>query len=309
MCSEYNPELDTFANMASKGKDHNTVGSCHLLLWIVFVISFLKMQPGHCLPSVKLQRSIDTSSYHSYTELTQFLYDMHSKYPSLTKLHNIGTSVEGRTLWAIQISDNVNDVEAGEPMLRYVGNMHGNEAVGREILIYLIQYLLENYSDPRVGEIVNSTNIYIMPTMNPDGFEAAIEGKCTGETGRNNANNADLNRDFPDQFRTGKEKSVQPETKAMMAWLTKPDMKFVLSINFHGGSVVASYPFDGSKSEESMYSVSPDDDVFKYLAKLYASNHKTMSNGNACNDDEFLDGITNGAQWYSLSGMYQYNVV
>lgn len=82
----------------------------------------------------------------------------------------------------------------------------------------------------------------------------------------------------------------------------------MLSGNFHGGTVVASYPFDDSKTHKSsgIYSKSADDEVFKYLAKAYASNHPIMKTGTPnCPGEEketFKDGITNGAQWYDVEG-------
>lgn len=58
-------------------------------------------------------------------------------------------------------------------------------------------------------------------------------------------------------------------------------------------------------SQESKESLTPDDDVFRYLAKRYAALHPTMYLGRDCNDNswkKFDDGITNGAAWYETEG-------
>ncbi|KFQ71950.1 Carboxypeptidase D, partial [Phaethon lepturus] len=82
------------------------------------------------------------------------------------------------------------------------------------------------------------------------------------------------------------------------------------------GSVVASYPYDDSPTHKptGVYSKSADDEVFKYLAKAYASHHPIMRTGKPnCPGEEgetFQDGITNGAQWYDVEGgMQDYNYV
>ena len=151
-----------------------------------------------------------------------------------------------------------------------------------------------------------------MPSLNPDGFEMAQEGKCyqRSNTGRNNAKNVDLNRNFPDQFHDKMDRESllrgrQPETLAAMKWIVSNP--FVLSGNLHGGSVVASYPFDDSprgalSSWQTYYSKSPDDQMFRRLATIYASHHETMKTGKVCPGDNFKNGITNGAQWYDVPG-------
>ena len=67
---------------------------------------------------------------------------------------------------------------------------------------------------------------------------------------------------------------LQPETKAVMKWIL--DNPFSLSISFHGGAVGAFYPYDDGPSLRNVLSPTPDDQLMKYLAKIYASNHKEM---------------------------------
>ena len=50
-------------------------------------------------------------------------------------------------------------------------------------------------------------------------------------------------------------------------------------------------------------SKSPDNEIFKELSLTYAQAHPLMKTGDACKDDNFNQGITNGAFWYEVRGM------
>uniref|UniRef100_A0A669Q2V6 Carboxypeptidase D n=1 Tax=Phasianus colchicus TaxID=9054 RepID=A0A669Q2V6_PHACC len=245
--------------------------------------------------------------HHHFSDMEIFLRRYANEFPNITRLYSAGKSVELRELYVMEISDNPGVHEAGEPEFKYIGNMHGNEVVGRELLLNLIEYLCKNFgTDPEVTDLVRSTRIHIMPSMNPDGYEKSQEGDRGGTVGRNNSNNYDLNRNFPDQFFQVAD-PPQPETLAVMSWLkTYP---FVLSANLHGGSLVVNYPYDDDEQGMAIYSKSPDDAVFQQLALSYSKENKKMYQGSPCKDmypnEYFPHGITNGAQWYNVPGGMQ----
>ncbi|NXD18229.1 AEBP1 protein, partial [Nothocercus nigrocapillus] len=66
-------------------------------------------------------------------------------------------------------------VAAGEPEFRYTAGLHGNEVLGRELLLLLMQFLCKEYRDgnPRVRALVSETRIHLVPSLNPDGYELA----------------------------------------------------------------------------------------------------------------------------------------
>ncbi|KAL0970371.1 hypothetical protein UPYG_G00241090 [Umbra pygmaea] len=282
-------------------------------------------------------------SYHSNSQMNSLLKKTAARCPDISTTYSIGRSVEGKDLLVIEFSNNPGVHELLEPEIKYIGNMHGNEVLGRQLLIYLAQYLCSEYQlgNHRIQTLINTTRIHILPSMNPDGYELAaaeVQGANDHENeeasyynswtlGRGNAQNIDLNRNFPDltniaysrrrhsRFRSdhipipdsywfGK---VAPETYAVMKWLRS--IPFVLSANFHGGELVVSYPFDLSKHPQGqkMFSPTPDEQVFKQIARTYANAHATMSGNNSesCGNFGGQGGIVNGAQWYSIAGGMQ----
>lgn len=188
-------------------------------------------------------------TYHDHDEMTDLLKNVSARFPDLVRLYSIGTSVEGRQLWVVLISNDVRNTDTlMKPNVKLIANMHGNEAIGRELLLQLLVYLVNSYPrNSSVRSLLDNTYIHLMPSMNPDGFAVAREGECSSGPGRANANGFDLNRNFPDFFAPDKYNSAeeQPETHAVRLWTDK--IPFVLSANLHGGALVASYPFDNRR--------------------------------------------------------------
>lgn len=163
----------------------------------------------------------------------------------LARLFSIGRSGEGRELWVLRLSAGLPEPEAGHagadpggppipgrPQVKLVANMHGDETLGRALLVRLGRELVSGWlrGDARAHRLLSSTDLYLMPSLNPDGFARAREGNCdnaedqagAGDNGRTNAKGRDLNRSFPDQFGgTPLDLAAVPEVRALMEWMRR----------------------------------------------------------------------------------------
>lgn len=189
---------------------------------LVFFLFLSTAVPAHI--KKEMQESPETySHYYDHKELSERLHSLAQEYPELCRLSSLGMSVEARELWVMRVTADPDAAPPDRPQFKYVGNMHGDETVSRQVLIYLLQYLLENYGrDQRVTSLINTTDIYIVPSLNPDGFQRAKEGDCQGQKGgRENGRRLDLNRKFPDQFSKQQPPDPEqvPEVVAMMKWI------------------------------------------------------------------------------------------
>lgn len=277
--------------------------------------------------------------HHNNEEMLEALRNVHDNCPNITRLYSLDRkSVSGLPLVVIEITENPGKHGKLKPEFKFIGNMHGNEVLGRELLLKLADYLCEAYlsGNKEIQMLVNTTRIHILPSLNPDGWDKATEllkakNKDDWLIGRTNLNNVDLNRDFPnldkivylnEEHHVHKNNHLldqieeldytpQPETVAVILWLMR--YPFVLSANIHGGDLVANYPYDMSRSGNSQeYTASPDDETFKLLALDYANHHRHMAkmDHKPCDntgEDDFAKsgGITNGAAWYSVKGGMQ----
>ncbi|XP_062841147.1 probable carboxypeptidase X1 [Trichomycterus rosablanca] len=274
--------------------------------------------------------------HHNYKEIRKLMRSVHEACPDITRIYSIGRSHMGLKLYVMEISNNPGKHELGEPEFRYVAGMHGNEVLGRELLLNLMQYLCQQYKqgDQRIVHLVKETRIHLLPSMNPDGYEMAYKkgSELAGwALGRYSYEGLDMNNNFADlnsvmwdaaeleadtsklinhhvpipKMYQSEEALVAPETRAVITWMQS--IPFVLSANLHGGELVVAYPFDMARDwAPREHTPTPDDSFFRWLATVYASTNHVMSDPNRrpCHNKDFTqqNNIVNGANWHTVPG-------
>jgi len=270
-------------------------------------LNFYVMQPKgmeyQILSSRKKRDLGDWNFYPTYQQYVSMMEGFQANYPNLCKLVEFGTSVKNRKLLCLKISDQVAEDES-EPEFLYLATIHGNETGGYNLMLHLIDSLLTAYgTDPEITQVVDSLEIWICPLFNPDGTYAGGDNVIgTSVSKRFNSNNYDLNRNFPDpvegNYPNG---SWQKETIALMSFLKEHN--FSLAANLHGGVEVINYPWDVWHPLYPDNRPHADMDWYKAISRAYADTvHKYAVPGYMT----YLDnGITNGADWYVVSGGLQ----
>jgi len=215
--------------------------------------------------------------FHDYATMTAELQQIAADHPDIAALYDYGESVEGRTIWALRVSDNA-EIEENEPEVRITGLHHGDELMSTEMPLELANHLTDNYGViQRITDLVDGRGIWIVPMVNPDGREA------TPWPTRRNANNVDLNRDYGYMW-NGSGNSwgyySQPETQVMRRLAL--DHPAVLSLSYHTSGDIVNYVWNYKGQPV------PDEALVVELSEQYA----------------FYNGywVVEGYDWYQTRG-------
>lgn len=206
-------------------------------------------------------------AYHNYFELEDALFNLAGQYPQISKLQSLGTTVEGRAIWALRISGDL-QTASQRPGIFFVGGHHAREHLSVEVPLMLAEHLLKSYvaSDARIRKLLDSRDIHIVPALNADGLEYDIASGKYQYWRKNRRSNGDrtfgvdLNRNYGFQWGTGgSSKRTSDETYMGPSAFSEPESqaikKFIeqnaninVVLSFHTFSELILYPWGHKNS-------------------------------------------------------------
>jgi carboxypeptidase T len=237
-----------------------------------------KTTPKYNTPTVFSYGSM--GGYLTYTEAFAKLDSLAAMYPNILKAKaplDTFKTYEGRSIYWYKISDNPN-VDENEPELMYNALHHAREAITLSQIIYYMSYLCENYAtNAEVKYIVDHTEMYFVPIVNPDGYiyNETIQPNGGGLWRKNRKPlssgdyGVDLNRNYAtgwgfnnigsspltsSEVYRGPSAASEPEVKAIQ-WFCNQH-QFKVAQNTHGFGAYWIYPWgylEKNSNDSSIY--------------------------------------------------------
>ncbi|HDR03933.1 MAG TPA: hypothetical protein ENN84_01630 [Candidatus Marinimicrobia bacterium] len=228
----------------------------------------------------------------TFAETVDLLDQYRSDFPHIfSEKMSIGTSVEGRQIWAIKISDNP-DIDENEPEILFTGLHHAREPQSLMTLIYLMDYIAAEYPhNSKIKHLVDYREIWIVPVLNPDGYvyNQNIAPNGGGMHRKNRKSNGctgtemgtDLNRNYGykwafnnngssgnpcEQTYRGLSAFSEPETDYLRQFIESRN--FVNAMNYHSYGNLMLYPFGYSSSAQMPLA---DLEIFQMIAETIES--------------------------------------
>ncbi len=130
---------------------------------------------------------------------------MQLQYPDLIRLQTIGTTYEGRDIVLVTISKDVANADS-KPAMLYTGTIHAREWIGHELALKFIEHVAQNQNvDPVLEKSLEEATLYMVPCLNPDGYEYSREHFSFWRKNRRKNHDGtygvDLNRNFSIGFK------------------------------------------------------------------------------------------------------------
>jgi murein tripeptide amidase MpaA len=114
--------------------------------------------------------TLDWSRYWRYDEVTRLLQEFAAEHPDLVAVSSIGKSHEGRDIWLATVTDSATGPAEDKPAFWCDGNIHASEVSAASAVFAILEKLVTSHR-----EVLKERAFYLVPRLNPDGAEWALE--------------------------------------------------------------------------------------------------------------------------------------
>jgi carboxypeptidase T len=190
------------------------------------------------------------AEYRDYQAITSHLRQLAELAPERVTLQAIGGSIEGRPLWALRIGN-----ATGATPMMIDGTQHAREWIAAMVTTCIADRLVHGYDrDPAIRAFVDRTTVWVVPVVNPDGYQHSWSGSRYWRKNRRGEHGVDLNRNFGvgwggagssrnprSEIYRGPYAFSEPETAALRD-LTRRE-HIALHVDFHAYGQLLLYPW------------------------------------------------------------------
>ena len=111
--------------------------------------------------------------FHDSAEVDEEIENILSSVPELVDVEVIGQSYQGKNITSIRITNEQNTIQKAKTLV--VAHHHGREQIAIEMALRFIIRLLNGYGeDATLTEYVDTQEIYVIPTINPDALDVVV---------------------------------------------------------------------------------------------------------------------------------------
>ncbi|XP_032519329.1 carboxypeptidase B-like isoform X2 [Danaus plexippus] len=216
---------------------------------------------GQIAPKEKPKRKqllvMDWKKFHRLSVIYSFLDHLEKDFPAICTVSVIGKSVEGRDIKMLKISNS----NASNAAVWLDAAIHSREWISTAVVTYLADFIARNFQD--LSNSVTNKDWYIVPVLNPDGYEythtrdrmwrknrARRDGACVGvDLNRNFScgwgnNGEEGSSDNPNSvFYRGPEPFSEPESSAVRDTILSSATAFKVFLSFHSYFELIIFPW------------------------------------------------------------------
>jgi hypothetical protein len=224
------------------------------------------------------------AEYRDYRAITTYLHDLAASFPDRVAVEGIGSTLDGRSIWAIRIGN------GATPML-VNGTQHAREWISAMVSTCVADRLVRGYdTDPAIRDFVDHTELWVVPVANPDGYQHSWASDRYWRKNRRGGYGVDLNRNYDiawggdgssgwkrsDVYR-GEAPFSEPETRALRDLAKRERVALHLDLHAYGQLVLYPWGFTATPAPDRDRYAAVGDRIASAIFAQHESRYRLMS--------------------------------